>query len=158
MVTNPDRDIEGETTRVAAVRYLQGALGHATGSLIFLLAGGFLWAIGYPVPGWILIVGAFLLTANGLSIWGWTGLVAHFIARADSDEEPSRTLQARPLSGESLAEMKAGMVMTAVFVAVLLAGRAGLAVFSPRTVAALFVVCLAVGNLLALLWSVTRRS
>jgi hypothetical protein len=157
MGTSPDRDLEGETTRITAVKYLQGALGHATGSLLFLLVGGFIWLGGYRLLGWILVVGAFFISANGLSIWAWTELVARFTTRGRHDEGPTRTLRAQPLSTESLAEMKAGMVMTAVFVAILLVGRAGLVVFEPRTVATLFVVCLALGNVLALVWSVTRR-
>jgi hypothetical protein len=156
-MTNSDREIEGETTRIAAVRYLQGALGHATGSLLFLLAGGFVWAVGHRGLGWLLVVGAFLLSANGLSVWAWTELVARFTVQADRDEQPTRTLRAQPLSTESLAEMKAGAVMTGVFVVALLVGRAGLVVFGPRTVATLSVACLAVGNGVALVWSVTSR-
>lgn len=156
-MTDHDREIEGETTRIAAVRYLQGALGHATGSLLFLLAGGFVWAVDNPALGWLLIVGAFLLSANGLSIWAWTGLVARFTVRGDRNEQPTRTLQAQPLSTKSLAEIKAGAIMTGVFVTVLLVGRAGLVVFEPRTVATLSVGCLAIGNIIALVWSVTRR-
>lgn len=156
MGTDPDDENDGETAR-AAVTYLQGALGHATGSLVFLLVGGLSWLGGYPIPGWVLIMGAFLISANGLSTWAWTELVATFTTRAGRDEEPTRALRFKPLSTESLADMKASMIMTAVVVAVLLVGRAGLAVFEPRTVAVLFVVCLAVGNVLALVRSVTRR-
>lgn len=156
MGRSPDDEVDGETTRTA-VTYLQGPLGHATGSLGFLLAGGLIWLGGSPVPGWTLIMGAFLISANGLSTWAWTELVGRFTTRSGRDEEPTRTLRAEPLSTESLADLKASAVMTAVVVAVLLVGRAGLALFEPRTVAVLFVVCLAVGNVLALVRSVTRR-
>lgn len=157
MGTDPDGEVGGETTRVAAVEYLHGALGHATGSLLFLFVGGAIWLGGHPVPGWILILGAFLISANGLSTWAWTTLVERFTTRATRDEEPTGTIRAKPLSTESLADMKASMIMTGVIVAVLVVGRAGLALFDGRTVAILFVGCLAVGNTVALVRSVIRR-
>jgi hypothetical protein len=119
--------------------------------------GGFVWLGGYPITGWILVMCAFLISANGLSTWAWTELVARFTSRARHDQEPTRTLRAKPLSTESLADMKASAVMTAVLIAILLVGRAGLVMFEPRTVATVFVVCLAVGNILALVWSITPR-
>ena len=45
-MATPDRDIDDGITRVAAVRHPYDPLGHATGSLLFLLAGGSVWPVG----------------------------------------------------------------------------------------------------------------
>lgn len=158
MGTDPDREIEAETTRVDAVRYLQGALGHATASLFFLLMAGLLWVGWSRLTAVVLVVGAFLLSANGLSMWAWKRLVAYFNARAArSDAEPTRTLRAEPLSTESTSEMKAGAAMTLAFVVAMVVGRLGLSVLEPRLLGYLSVGCLVVGNVVALVWSTRSR-
>jgi len=154
--TKADREIEGETTRVEAVRYLQGSLGHATASLFLIFVGGVVWLVGYRTFGWF-VVGAFILSANGLSIWAWHRLVAYFTRRAEqSADGPTRTLRAEPLSTDSTVEMKAGAVMTLLFLVTLLVVRFGL-VYSPRVFGFLSVGFLTVGNAVALVFSYYSR-
>jgi hypothetical protein len=152
MVSDTDREIEGEVTRFDAVRYLQGASGHTVGSTLFLLGGGLLWVVGYEILGGINVALAFLLSANGLSIWAWDRLRVYFEGRtvAPEETEPTRTLTLNPLSDDSLVEMKAGAVMTLTFVGFLLLGRLGLRLLGPRLAALVFVGCLGFGNLVAL--------
>ncbi|PSQ29532.1 hypothetical protein BRD09_06065 [Halobacteriales archaeon SW_10_68_16] len=151
-IPEDDRAIESEVTRVDAVRYLQGALGHAIGSTLFLGLAGMLWLVGYEQLGYVSVAVAFLVSANGLSIWAWDRLQSYFAARTPEREatDDRRTLTANPLEADSWIELKAGAVMTGVFVALLVAGRFALQMFGPRLFAFLCVGCLALGNLVAL--------
>jgi len=144
-----DETIEGEVTRVDAVRYLQGALGHAVGSNLFILLGGLLWVLEYSTPAFVSVAVAFLLSANGLSIWAWNRLRAYFAARS-ARPEPTRELTASPLSTESRAEMQAGAVMILVFVGLLVVGRFALQFLGPRPFGYLCVGVLTAGNGIAL--------
>ncbi|MXR20484.1 hypothetical protein [Halobacterium bonnevillei] len=146
-------EIEGEVTRVEAVKYLQGALGHAVGSLTFLLAAAVFLVFGYSAFAWLSVLSAALLSANGLSIWGWERLQTHFAAQA-AESEPTRSLTANPLSTESVVEMKAGAVMLFAFLAVLLVAGSAVQYLDPRAVGVASAVCLAVGNGVALLRAV----
>lgn len=149
---DPSGDIEGETTRIDAVRYLQGALGHALGSNLFLLAGGLLWVRDYEILAFTCVAMAFLLSANGFSIWAWDRLRSYFATRSARPEEvePARELTASPLSAESRVEMQAGAVMVLVFVGLLVLGRVGSQFLGPRTVGYLSVGLLSLGNVAAL--------
>ena len=145
-----DAGVEGEVTRVDAVRYLQGALGHAVGSTLFLSLAGLFWLFGMKTIAYVGVVMAFLLSANGLSIWIWDRLQGYFEGRTRQEPDDQRTLTASPLDAASIVELKAGAVMTGLFVALLVVGRLAILVLSPRFVAFLCVVCLAVGNIVAL--------
>lgn len=144
-----DRAIESEVTRVGAVRYLQGSLGHAAGSTLFLWSGGLVWVLGSEMVAVVTVSVAFLLAANGLSIWAWDRLQTHFASRTEQ-RDSSRTLTASPLSVDSRVEMKAGAVMVLVFVGLLVAGRLGLQALGPRPFGYLCVACLLLGNAVAL--------
>lgn len=152
MAPDVDGGIDDEVTRLDAVRHLQGASGHTVGSSLFLLVGGLLWAVGYGILGGISISLAFLLSANGLSIWAWDRLRVYFESRTpEPDEtEQTRTLTVEPFSDESLVEMKAGAIITLVFVGLLVLGRLGLQFLGPRLAAFLFVGGLGLGNVAAL--------
>ncbi len=147
-----DDAIEAEVTRVDAVRYLQGALGHAVGTLLFLGIAGLLWLVGSERLAYVSVAVAFLVSANGLSIWAWKGLQSYFAARTPQRAagDHQRTLTANPLSADSRVELKAGAVMTVAFVALLVAGRLALQALGPRLFAALCVGCLGLGNVAAL--------
>jgi len=149
---DPGDEIADEVTRVGAVRYLQGAIGHAVGSNLFLLLGGLLWVLEHRSLALVSVAGAFLLSANGLSIWAWDRLRAYFAARNPPREEPepTRTLDASPLSRESRVEIQAGAVMTLAFIGLLLLGRLALLFLSPRLVGYLGFGGLCLGNVLAL--------
>jgi len=149
-----DRSIEGETTRVGAVRYLEGASGHGVLSTLFLLLAGSLFALGEWGPGVMTLVVAMGVSLNGLSIYAWDRLRAAFATDGGSDEEGStRTLTPHSLSAEMKAELLAGLVMLGAFVAFLVAVTLALRAFSARSVATVLVVGLAVGNLGALAWT-----
>lgn len=154
MVPDIGGDVEGEVTRVEAVKYLQGALGHAVGSLVLLLGAAVLLAVSRPTLGWLAVVAAALLSANGVSIWAWDGLQAHFAPDDATDEGPDRALTAQPLSTASLVEMKAGAVMLLSLVALLVVARFALQYFGSRAVGAAAVVCLAGGNVAALVYAI----
>jgi uncharacterized membrane protein (DUF485 family) len=147
-----DGDIEGEVTRLEAVKYLQGALGHAVGSTLFLVLGGLLWVGEYEIFSVVSIAVAFLVSANGLSIWAWDRLRSYFWARSEVPENPesTRELTARPFALESRVEIQAGVVMILVFVALLLLARFSLQFLDPRTFGYVFVGVLSVGNITAL--------
>lgn len=146
--------IEGEVTRVEAVTYLQGALGHALASSALLLVAAVVLAVGYRMLGWSLVVFAGLVSANGVSVWAWERLQVYFAPPADSDAEPTRRLTASPLSTDSIVEMKAGAVMMLVFVAVLLVGRMAFQYLDPQVVGLTTAVSLAIGNGTALVRAV----
>lgn len=150
MSSDIDREIADEVTRTEAIKYLQGALGHAVASLLFLLFAGTLWIAGFPILGLVTVFGAALLSANGVSIWAWNRLREYFTGRVERTPEQTRTLKARPLSSESLVEMQSGAVMVLVFVSLLLIGRALLSVLGSRHLIALCIGGLTLGNVTAL--------
>jgi hypothetical protein len=154
------REVAGEVTRLESVRYLQGALGHAVWSSLFLLFGGLLWGFGYGLFAVVSIAVAFLVSANGLSIWAWDRLRVHFAARAAPPEETgsTRELTAGSLSPEARVQMQAGAVMTLALVALLALGRVALGLLGPRTVAYVCVAGLGVGNITALANAVRTSS
>lgn len=145
-------EIEDEVTRTEAVRYLQGALGHAVGSILFLLLGGLLWVVEYTLLAFVSIAVVFLLSANGLSIWAWDRLRTYFAARTahPGETDLTRTLVASPLSVESRVEIKAGAVMTLVFIGLLVLGRFALELLGVRPFGYLLVGVLGGGNIAAL--------
>lgn len=142
--------VGGEVTRVDAVRYLQGSLGHAVASLALLFGAAAFSLLEQPAFAWLAVLGAALLSANALSIWAWDRLQAYFTPAPEEESEPTRSLTASPLSTESAVEMKAGAVMTLVFVAVLLLVGAALQYLDPVVVGVATAVCLATGNAVAL--------
>jgi hypothetical protein len=152
---DPDGDIEGEVTRIDAVRYLQGGLGHALGSNLFLLLGGLLWVVEYGILALTCVAMAFLLSANGFSIWAWDRLRGYFAARSARREEtaPPRELTASPLSPESRVEMQAGAVMILVLFGLLVLGRVALQFLGPRITGYLCVGLLSLGNVTVLVKS-----
>lgn len=150
MTADIGSDIDGEVTRNESVKYLQGALGHAVGSLLFLVVGGGLVLVGGLIHGWLFVGIAVLLTLNGASIWAWDGLREFFSPPADGDTGPTRTLTATPLSTESLVEIKAGAVMTVGFCALLLGGQAVIHAVGIQGLGVVVVVGLTVSNILAL--------
>lgn len=145
-----EREIEGEVTRVPAVTYLEGAPGHAVGSSLFLLAAGLIWLSGHPTLGLAAVAVAFLISANGISIWAWNRLRERFTTPRATDDNPTRTLTANPLSRESAAELKAGAAMSGVLVAFLVVGLVALESFDPAPVGIVAVGGLAIGNVGAL--------
>jgi nucleolar protein 56 len=151
MESEGERAIESEVTRVDAVRYLQGALGHAVGSTLFLGTAGLIWLLGYGRLAYVSVAVAFLVSTNGLSIWAWDGLQSYFAARTPKREgtDNRRTLTANPLAADSRVELKAGAVMTLVFVGLLVLGRLALQLLGPRLFGYLCVGCLALGNVAA---------
>jgi hypothetical protein len=159
MTSGARSEIEGETTRSDKVVYLQGARGHALGSSSLLLVAGGLAILEYRLYGWILAGMAAVVSLNGLSIWAWDGLRAYFEPSPESRSEPTRTLHVSPLDSESLVEMKAGAVLLFGIVTLLLAGRAVLEAFSItelRLIGVVAVLCLGIGNGLALLVAYAR--
>jgi hypothetical protein len=153
-------DIEGEVTRNEAVRYLQGALGHAVVSTLFLLLGGLLSVVGYGTLAVVSIAVAFLISANGFSIWAWNRLRFHFAARTATPEEtePKRELTASPLSPESRVEMQAGAVMILVLVVLLVLGRFALQFLGAQTTGYVCIGLLSVGNITALVKALATSS
>lgn len=149
-------DLDGEVTRVEAVKYLQGALGHAVGSLALLFAAAVLLAVGRPALGWLAVVLAALLSANGVSIWAWDRLQSYFAPDDASEQSPERELSASPLSAASRVEMKAGAVMTLSLFALLVGGRLAIRYLGARAVGVAAAVTLAVGNVVALVGAVRR--
>ncbi len=154
MASDIDREIEGEVTRVEAVRYLQGALGHAIGSLLVLGLAGLFWVRGYGTLGWAAVAVAALVSANGLSIWAWNQLRTYFTPDPGTESTQTRTLTATPLAGESRVELKAGAVMSGALLALLVLGNVALDVLGPQIVGSLAVTGLAVGNVAALARSI----
>lgn len=155
MGSSDDGGIADEVVRVEAVRYLQGAVGHAVASNLFLLLGGALWVLEYGALTVACVVGAVLLSTNGISIWAWNRLQGYFRTRRTDPEgaESTRTLRATPLSDDSRVEIQAGAVMMSLFVGLLVLARVALEVLHVRVVAALFVAGLGLGNTVALVLS-----
>lgn len=157
----PDRNsgIDGEVIRVEAVTYLQGSVGHATASLVCILLGGVLLWAGHWGPGLLFLVGACALSMNGASVWGWDRLQAFFSARTRTDDgEPTRALEARPFSSESLVDMKVGAVMVASFVGILLIGDLARRLFDLWVVGVATVAVVGVGNVVVLVRTYYSRS
>ncbi len=147
MSSDGRREIEGEVIRIEAVKYLEGGVGHAIGSLLFLIGSGILFFVGSPLLAWSLVIGAILVTLNGVSIWAWGKLRDYFASSTADASGPERTLTARPLSAESWIEMKAGAVMILVLCGLLVLGRIGVEFVAPRTLALLVLLALVLGNI-----------
>jgi hypothetical protein len=132
-----------ETIRVPAVRYLEGATGHAVLSLLFLLATAVLFA--RDMPGAALVTGLIAcgVSINGLSIYLWDRLRTKFVSRFRRNDTPTtRTLTPPRIPTRMKAEMAAGAVMVGGFCALL-----GLAVATFRVLEVHQAVILAVGTL-----------
>ncbi|MFB6243684.1 MAG: hypothetical protein ABEH80_06255 [Halobaculum sp.] len=144
-------EIAGEVTRVAAVRYLQGALGHGVGSLACLVVGWLLLAVGVQSVGSVLLVGAFALAANGASIAAWHRLRG-LVQRRDSRQprQPTRAITAHSLSTEQKADLVAGFVVVCGLVGGLAASVLLVRQFGVGTAAAVLSVAFGVGNVVAL--------
>lgn len=149
--------IAGETTRVEAVRYLEGASGHGVFSLaLLLLACIFLYEnmFGTAVLAGLIAYGVAL---NGLSIYLWDKLRLYFGTRfRNADSEATRTLRVHQISPEMKAELASGAVIVGGFSIFL-----GVVLGLVRTVgfqqtAVLAGAGLALGNLVALGWSYSR--
>lgn len=150
MSSDTDDGIEGEVVRTEVVRYFQGALGSATASLLFLSLAAGLWIAGDPGLAFVAVAGSGILSANGISIWAWDRLQEVFRTRLERRSEPSRTLNARPFSDESLVEMQSGLVMVLALIGVLGLGRLVLELLGTRVLVGLVIGALTVGNAAAL--------
>lgn len=144
------REIEGEVTRIEAVRYLQRALGHAFGSLLFLLVAGVFWYGGRAALAWSAVVAASLVSANGLSIWAWDRLREYFTPAAGDDEGPVADARRRAAARGIPSRAEGGGSQRGRVRGPVAPGVRGLDVFGPRAVGVAMVVGLAVGNLAAL--------
>lgn len=159
MSGDPDRKIDGEVTRVAGVSYLQGASGHAVGTILSGAVALLFLSTGRLAVAWVAIFAALLLAGNGLSIYAWDTLRVRFeVAAEEADPGPERTLTAHRLSAETAAEMKASLVMVVALLAVLFVGFEVLRWFGPQTAALLYVAAIVAGSLAALAWSRMRSS
>lgn len=156
MTTAPDREIEGEVTRVEAVRYLQGATGHAVGSLGLLAVGVVgVWTTGRPEFGVGALVSAWLLSMNGLSLFAWDRIRDHVHATVGETEEvgPERTLTGPSISTEQKAEMLSSLVQVLVLVAIVFGSIELFVLLGIRTGAYVLGGLLAVGNAGVLLYA-----
>lgn len=153
-----ERGIEGEVVRVDAVRYLDGPVGHAVGSLVFAFAGSIIWVTDNPTMAGFVLFLAFLVSANGISIWAWTRLQAYFTARSATSEATAetRTLTAAPLGTDSIATLQTGAVMVPSFVVLLAVGLGAIQVLGLVLAGLLFLVVLVLGNLAAVANAVYR--
>jgi len=111
----PDRvgaTVAGETTRIDAIAYLEGATGHGVFSLVLLVCAVVLLArsrVGVAVVFGLI---AFGVSLHGLSIYAWDELRLAFLTRFERDEtRTDRTLTPHRASPEMKAEMAAGAVM-----------------------------------------------
>jgi hypothetical protein len=146
-----ENGIEGEVVRVEAVRYLDGPVGHAVGSMVFVVAGSVFWVTGAPSLGGYVLAIAFLVSANGLSIWAWTRLQTYFAARTQTRETAeTRTLKAQPIGKDSIVALKTGAVMVPSLVVLLLVGLGAVQLLGLLVAGLLFVVVLVLGNLAAI--------
>ena len=156
MSADIDREIEGEVTHGDEIEYLEGATGHAIGSLVFLaIGGGVFWATGSVGIGLAGFACAFLLTANGLSIYLWDQVRDYVRLRdeAASNEGPTRELTPHSLS----VEAKEGIIATftqfvAIVSALLLCGGV-IQLVGPQNGMYLISGVIAVGNVGALVWT-----
>jgi len=152
MDEDSSRDHEGEVTRVEAVEYLDGGVGHAVGSTLFVVAGAAVWLTGRPAHSAYVFAIAFLLAGNGLSIWAWSRLHDYFgarVSRPDSAGE-TRTLRARPISPRSRVTLLAGAVMVPTLAVALVLAVLVVQVLGPVLAGSVFVGILVLGNLAAI--------
>lgn len=152
-----DSTVSGEVTRVEAVRYLEGASGHAVASLAFLFGGVLLVGLDAWGAGVVTVVVAYGVALHGLSIYVWDELRAYLTgvlnARdADADDDSTRTLTPHSVSTEMKTEMLAGLAMVVGLVAGFGVVLATLHVVGPRFTAYLTIGTLAVGDVGALAW------
>lgn len=156
--TDPEQSVgstvAGEVTRVEAVRYLEGASGHAVASLVFLFAGLVLAWFGVWGGGFMAVVVACGVAAHGLSIYLWDELRAYLqsVVDARDDGRSTRTLTPHSVSTEMKAELLAGLAMVVGLIAGLGVVLAALRAVGPRFTVYLTVGTLAVGNVGALAW------
>lgn len=146
-----------ETTRIEAVRYLEGASGHGVFSLLLLVVAAALFS--RDMFGAAVVAGAIAygVAGNGLSIYIWDELRRVFMARFDSgDETATRTLRPHHISAEMKAELASGAVMVGGFCVVLVIALELFRTLGPRRSALIAVGGLAVGNLAALGWAYLR--
>jgi hypothetical protein len=152
--------VSGEVTRVEAVGYLEGASGHAVGSLGFLLGGVVLLGLGVWDVGVVAVVVAYGVALHGLSIYVWDELRGYltgvFDARDDDtdDEGSTRTLTPHSVSTEMKTEMLAGLAMTVGLVVGFGFVLATLRVAGPRFTMYLTTGALALGDVGALVWTI----
>jgi len=151
-----DSTVSGEVTRVEAVRYLEGASGHAAATLVILSGGLLLVVLDAWGLGVVTVVVAYGVALHGLSIYVWDELRAYltrvFDAR-DDDAGSTRTLTPHSVSTEMKTEMLAGLAMVVGLVAGFGVVLAALRVVGPRLTAYLAIGVLAVGNVAALAWA-----
>jgi hypothetical protein len=148
--------VEGEVTRVAQVRYLQGVTGHGVLSTLFLcVVAVLLWldALGTAV---VALVVAYGVALNGASIWAWDRLRAWFQTRVRrrEDADTTRALAPSGLSTELKAEVLTGVVLLVGFVAVLAVALRLVRAVGLRSTVYGLTVGLGATNLLALAWVV----
>ena len=156
MASETDREIEGEVTRVKSIEYLQGATGHAIGSLTFLAVGGVVfWVTGSLGIGLASFACAFLLSANGLSIYLWDQ-VRDYVRSADedaSDDEQTRDLTAHSISMEGKEGIIATFTQFVALIAALLLCGGVIQLVGPRNGMYVIAGVMAVGNAGALVWT-----
>ena len=159
MTPDADREIAGEVTRDESIEHLQGATGHAVGSLAFLAVGGSVfWVTGSLGIGLAGFACAFLLSANGLSIYLWDRVREYVRSGAEnaSDEEPTRDLTGPSISTEAKEGMVATFTQIVAIVAALIFCGGVIRVVGARIGTYLIAGVIAAGNVGALLW--TRRT
>jgi hypothetical protein len=151
--------VEEETTRVEAVRHLQGASGHGVVSLVMLAVAGGLFVTGLPGVAALAVVVAYGVALNGFSIWAWDELRAYVETElAGDDRAPSRTLTPHRPSAEMSAELVSGALLVGGFLVLVALALALLRVLTVRQTVVVAVVGLAAANLGALWWTVGRSS
>jgi hypothetical protein len=146
-----------ETTRVEAVRYLEGVSGHGVFSLLLLSVAAVLFAHGQFGSAVMAGIVAYGVAINGLSIYLWDELRRFFEASLDrSDETVTRTLVPHRISAETKAELASGAVMVGGFSVVLGITLVLLRTLGFERTALVAAGGLAVGNLGALGWTYVR--
>jgi len=117
--------VSEETTRVPAVRYLEGASGHGVLSLLFLLIAAGLLHGGMFGEALLAGIVAYGVAINGLTIYLWDKFRLYFETAFDSDEHAAtRTLTPHRVSAEMKAELASGAVIVGglgVFLGIVLA-------------------------------------
>ena len=156
MSADIDREIEGEVTRGDEIEYLEGATGHAIGSLVFLaIGGGVFWATGSVGIGLAGFACAFLLTANGLSIYLWDQ-VRDYVRSAEedaSDDGQTRDLTPHSISTEGKAGIIAAFTQLVAIISALLLCGGMIRLVGPQNGMYLISGVIAVGNVGALVWT-----
>ncbi|MEF8775433.1 MAG: hypothetical protein V5A43_02885 [Haloarculaceae archaeon] len=145
-------DIEGEVTRVEAVTYLEGAVGHAVGSLLFAAVGIYIWFTGDPAFAALVIAIGFLLSGNGLSLWAWSRLQTYVASQRATPEpdEVTRSLKVDPISQNSLLTVKTGAVIVPSLAGFLLLALGAVYLLGVALASYLFVAILLLGNVTAI--------